>query len=236
MNATEAPKPDLYRTLGVRWNASAASIRRAYRKLATQFHPDRNPGDDDAKAKLAAVQLAYDVLSDADRRRRYDATGDTAPGRTASDATAELMAILGPLLEEVLKQMIETGRDLTGEDLVAKMRNVQGRRVAKLKDDHAAVLANVKRLESIVGRFTVEAGEENLLDSAVRHHHAGCARHAEAIAADLARHERAAAYLKTVKYTHVLRLAKGGATASGSAAAVGGFMYGPFATGSSSMY
>jgi molecular chaperone DnaJ len=70
----------LYDTLGVPKNASADEIKKAYRKLARQHHPDANPGDDAAEAKFKEVQTAYDVLSDAEKRKRYDAYG-SANGR-----------------------------------------------------------------------------------------------------------------------------------------------------------
>jgi molecular chaperone DnaJ len=70
----------LYDTLGVPKNASADEIKKAYRKLARQHHPDANPGDAAAEAKFKEVQTAYDVLSDAEKRKQYDAFG-SANGR-----------------------------------------------------------------------------------------------------------------------------------------------------------
>src|SRR5580765_5453592 len=70
----------LYESLGVPKNASADEIKKAYRKLARQYHPDRNPGDDDAEAKFKEIQAAYDVLSDPEKRKQYDDFG-TADGR-----------------------------------------------------------------------------------------------------------------------------------------------------------
>ena len=67
----------LYDTLGVPKNASADEIKKAYRKLARQHHPDANPGDAAAEAKFKEVQTAYDVLSDAEKRKRYDTFGST---------------------------------------------------------------------------------------------------------------------------------------------------------------
>ena len=67
---------NLYETLGVAKNASQDEIKKAYRKLARQYHPDRNPGDEAAEAKFKEVQTAYDVLSDPEKRKQYDAFGN----------------------------------------------------------------------------------------------------------------------------------------------------------------
>ena len=66
--ATQTP----YEVLGVKRDASAADIRTAYRKLAKEFHPDLNPGKPAAEARFKAVTAAYDILSDPDKRGRYD--------------------------------------------------------------------------------------------------------------------------------------------------------------------
>jgi molecular chaperone DnaJ len=63
---------DYYAALGVPKDASAADIKKAYRKLARELHPDKNPGDSRAEARFKEVSEAYDVLSDETRRREYD--------------------------------------------------------------------------------------------------------------------------------------------------------------------
>lgn len=70
-----AEKRDYYEVLGVSKNATADEIKKAYRKKAVQYHPDRNPGDKEAEEKFKEAAEAYDVLSDADKRAKYDQWG-----------------------------------------------------------------------------------------------------------------------------------------------------------------
>lgn len=69
---------DYYDVLGVSKSAAESEIKSAYRKLARQFHPDRNPGDKEAAAKFKEAQEAYDVLSDKEKRKQYDQFGHAA--------------------------------------------------------------------------------------------------------------------------------------------------------------
>ena len=68
-------KRDYYEVLGVDKSASADEIKKAYRKKALQYHPDKNPGDKAAEDKFKEAAEAYDVLSDATKKSRYDQFG-----------------------------------------------------------------------------------------------------------------------------------------------------------------
>ena len=66
---------DLYKTLGVDKKATPEEIKKAYRKLAREYHPDTNPGDAKAEERFKEISAAYDVLSDPDKRKQYDRGG-----------------------------------------------------------------------------------------------------------------------------------------------------------------
>src|SRR5471032_2078870 len=70
---------DFYIVLGVERGATLTDVKRAYKRLARRFHPDINPGDRMAAAQFRQIAEAYETLSDAERRRRYDTTGPMTP-------------------------------------------------------------------------------------------------------------------------------------------------------------
>ena len=72
---SDEKKRDYYEVLGVEKSASTDDIKKAYRKKALQYHPDRNPGDKEAEAKFKECNEAYEVLSNDEKRSRYDQYG-----------------------------------------------------------------------------------------------------------------------------------------------------------------
>src|SRR5437870_13901063 len=77
-------KRDYYEVLGVQRTATVDDIKKAYRKLAVKYHPDKNPGDADAEEKFKEAAEAYGVLSDDEKRARYDRYGHQGLGGAAS--------------------------------------------------------------------------------------------------------------------------------------------------------
>jgi molecular chaperone DnaJ len=103
---------DYYEVLGVERDASPEEIKRAYRKLAVQHHPDKNPGDKDAEEKFKELAEAYQVLSEPSKRAHYDRFGHDAPGiggaSPFSDVDVESVA---DFFESVFGDVFGLGRD-----------------------------------------------------------------------------------------------------------------------------
>ena len=71
-------KEDYYKILGVEKNASESEIKKAYRKSAIKYHPDKNPGDKEAETKFKQAAEAYEVLGNSEKRAKYDQFGHAA--------------------------------------------------------------------------------------------------------------------------------------------------------------
>lgn len=87
---------DPYVTLGVATTATEDEIKKAYRKLVRQYHPDKNPGDAAAEEKFKEIQAAYDLLSDAEKRREWDSRGSSPFGATGAAGSYSGWAGAGP--------------------------------------------------------------------------------------------------------------------------------------------
>ncbi len=98
---------DYYEILGVDRNATPDEIKKAYRKLAVKYHPDKNPGDKEAEAKFKEVAEAYSVLSDPQKRQQYDRFGHAGPGATGTGGFGGFDMDFD--LSDALRQFMEQG-------------------------------------------------------------------------------------------------------------------------------
>ena len=101
-------KRDYYEILGVSRTASDEELKKAYRKLAVQHHPDRNPGDKSAEEKFKEINEAYQILSDSQKRSAYDRFGHSAVGGQGSTHTDLILlthSVREGTMNEVIAQM-----------------------------------------------------------------------------------------------------------------------------------
>ncbi len=97
-----AARPDYYKTLGVAKNAGQDEIKKSYRKLARQYHPDRNQGNKQAEERFKEISQAYDVLGDPDKRKQYDrGTGPFAAGGPAGFDPGAFAGGFGDILSNI---------------------------------------------------------------------------------------------------------------------------------------
>jgi molecular chaperone DnaJ len=130
---------DLYNVLGVDKKASADEIKKAYRKLARQYHPDRNAGDKQAEERFKEISAAYDVLGDPDKRKQYDRggffTGGGPGGTPGGFDTGSFSDILSNLFgggagrPNQRGPRAERGRDLEAEVSISFDQSVEGAQI-----------------------------------------------------------------------------------------------------------
>ncbi len=108
MAARGGSQTDYYQILGVDRNASEDEIKKAYRRLAMKFHPDRNKGNKEAEEKLKEINKAYSVLSDENKRAAYDQFGDVPPGMGGAGG-AEGFAGFSDIFSEIFGDMFGGG-------------------------------------------------------------------------------------------------------------------------------
>jgi molecular chaperone DnaJ len=109
-------KRDYYEILGVSKDASAEEVKKAYRKVAMQYHPDRNPGDKSAEEKFKEAAEAYEVLSDADKKAQYDRFGHAGVSGNGRGFSGN------PNMEDIFSQF----GDIFGEDIFGSFFGGQG--------------------------------------------------------------------------------------------------------------
>jgi molecular chaperone DnaJ len=142
-----AARPDYYKVLGVDKKASQEDIKKAYRKLARQYHPDRNKGDKAAEERFKEISQAHDVLGDPDKRKQYDRGGmfgfggGGAPGGGGGFDPGAFSGGFGDILSDILgrtggtrggraRPQAERGRDLETDVHLSFDQAVEGAQVS----------------------------------------------------------------------------------------------------------
>ena len=162
---------DFYEILGIRREASDDDIKKAYRKLVFQYHPDRNPDDTGAEAKIREINAAYEVIGDVESRRSYDRLrfGDVFR-EEAPDLDAVLRAMEEKLFDEGRKEllavMVKQVRRIQSELAAIRSRTVEAQGYDSFREDIVA-----QRAGEVLGEFLdaeLEAKKKRLLDVAVQ--------------------------------------------------------------------
>jgi molecular chaperone DnaJ len=113
-------KRDYYEVLGVSRDAGTEEIKKAYRKLARKYHPDANPGSQDADAKIKEINEAYEVLVDQEKRARYDRFGHAGNGQGFGGFGGSAGNFGG--FEDIFEMFFSTGRQRRGPERGAALR------------------------------------------------------------------------------------------------------------------
>jgi molecular chaperone DnaJ len=145
-------KQDYYATLGVERGASADEMKKAFRKLAMQYHPDRNPGDAKAEAKFKEINEAYDVLKDDQKRAAYDRFGHQAFENGGGGAGAAGFGFEGGL-GDIFEQMFGAARRGGGE----QRQQTGGDLRVQVEIDLVDAFTGTKKNVTVATRVTCDA-------------------------------------------------------------------------------
>ncbi|MCA1731166.1 MAG: DnaJ domain-containing protein [Actinobacteria bacterium] len=183
MVANKGPNKDLYGVLGLSRAASQDDIRRAFRRLAREHHPDANPEDSRAEERFKEIQQAYEVLSNPEKRRehdqRYYVSSARNPGGSSAGAMnnpegstifpgklSDLLGKLGDLSDGGTRARGSRGRELRSEDIarMAKLLGVNLNRISELLGDNVKTSVNFSFGDARLGEPSTEdqdaAGEK----------------------------------------------------------------------------
>ena len=139
-----AEKRDYYEVLGVERNADADTIKKAYRKAAIKYHPDKNPGDKEAEEKFKEAAEAYDVLSNDDKRARYDRFGHAGMGGAAGGGGFSGFSGGGFSMEDIFEQFGDIFGSFGGG--FGGGRSSRGRTVNRGSDIRITVKLNLQEI------------------------------------------------------------------------------------------
>lgn len=131
-SSSDQNQNSLYQVLGVEKTATKQEIKKAYHKLALRLHPDKNPGDEEAKAKFQQLQNVISILGDEEKRALYDETGCVDHADLAGDVVQDLQEYFRTLYKKVTEADIEEfeanyrGSDSEKNDLIRLYKECKG--------------------------------------------------------------------------------------------------------------
>jgi len=140
-----------YDTLGVARDATAAEIKRAYRKLASKHHTDRDHGDHDT---MAQINRAYETLSNPEKRKRYDASGEDGPAPKSIEESATEAVM------QVMTQMVDS--DFDG-NIVAELNSHFRKMLSKMTAQNTACEAKIAKLLKRRAKIKAKEGVVNFM-------------------------------------------------------------------------
>lgn len=143
-----------YETLGVSRDATNEEIKHAYRKLAMEYHPDRNDQSEESEAKFKALQKAYDVLSDTVKRAEYDAGATDHTTQSHIEKAASLM----------LADMIDSAVDSFESGIFENIRHTINNKLGMFQTDLRRCMLQQRKLEKVRRRMIFKGVGDNLLD------------------------------------------------------------------------
>lgn len=184
---------DLYRTLGIKRNAKFPVIRKAFRKLSMQHHPDRG-GDPE---RFIEVQLAWRILSDDDRRKRYNDTGFIEDG--PDNSQAELVTILSGVFGAACGEIMKNGQDPCSIDIVYHMTATIKKSIQDFKTTLKELSSAEELLKNVASRFTVEDGP-NLMENIISGQLQMVKQQRQQTTQRINGHEGALSFMKGVKF------------------------------------
>lgn len=141
-----AEKRDYYEVLGVERNADAETIKKAYRKAAIKYHPDKNPGDKEAEEKFKEAAEAYDVLSNDDKRARYDRFGHAGMNGAGSGGFGGFGGAGGFTMDDIFEQFGDIFGGAFGGGFGGGRRRSGGARVSRGSDIRVTVKLSLQEI------------------------------------------------------------------------------------------
>lgn len=149
---------DLYAALGVQRSASTAEITKQYRKLSKECHPDKHPDDAAAVERFKEISLAFDILSDPEKRAIYDTTGEMPVVDAQARKDTMTARILHDIVHIMIKQIVEAGNKPKEHDMVDLLKQQVRGEIKEIPNQINEIEETCTILVDLAARFKSEDG------------------------------------------------------------------------------